>query len=301
MSFLLLLLACSTEPAAPPLAPITDAEVGAAVAEILCQAATPAGIPCTVEGAVATVAGHRLEVQASVGSFVSLAPRSLGVGANAEVIPGEVQLGATVTLTVDDRPLLSRDLSTAGSDADLGVARGKALDELAGRWGVTVGVAVLDALHGDPAAPALGALGMKVPAQPLGALHGWAAYPLVRGQGFDARIAQKMAPSVQSMLAVAGPFVQDLPAEGVHTLEIEARLGGSGAPGPCGILPPVAMSPGATSSIVPLAGRVLVDGQPTGDICTFSESTKWPLPSGGAVLEWDQLVVLAPVPVSAAE
>ena len=105
-----------------------------------------------------------------------------------------------------------------------------------------------------------------------------------------------MGANVQSMVAALGPFTEDLSTEGLHTVQVKARLGGGGPPGPCGILPPIAMTPGATSSIVPLEGQVLVDGQPGGDICALSEPVAWPLPADGALLEWDQLAVMGVVP-----
>jgi len=45
---------------------------------------------------------------------------------------------------------------------------------------------------------------------------------------------------------------------------------------------------------VPLSGTVEVDGIPKGDPCALAEAVAWPLPRDGAVLEWDQVVVVVP-------
>ena len=276
----LLLVACGTQPATPDIAPFTEAEAAEAAAQTICAAAHQAGQPCAASGSTATMAKHTLELGATVNSFLTLDPRTIGYGDDAEKIPGEVQLSVTLSLSVDGATLLTEEQSHAASDADLPLARAKALDEWAQRWVAAYGLATLDAVAGDASAPA------------LGELHAWAAYPVLHGQGFDPKIANKMAPYVKSMLAALGPFTEGLTTEGLHTVQVKARLGGGGAPGPCGILPPVSMTPGVTVSIVPLHGEVLVDGQPTGDICTLSEPVAWPLPQGNARLEWDQLAVL---------
>lgn len=298
--FLLFLAACGTQPAVPDIAAVTDAEAAAAIAQTLCKAAEQGGITCTVEGATATVAGQAVAVGATVSNFLTLDPKTIGYGEEAEEIPGEVQITATVTLSMGAATLFSAEQSHAGTDADLVAARAAALDTWAGRWVASYGLGFVDALAGDVGAPALSAVGMAVPAQPAGQLHAWSAYPLLRGKGFDPKIADQMAPYVKSMAANLAPYVEGLSTDALHTVQVKARLGGGGAPGPCGIMPPIAMTDGATVSIVPLAGEVLVDGQPTGDICALSEPVAWPLPSGKAQLEWDQLLVLGPATVEAA-
>jgi hypothetical protein len=289
-----LLFACGSEPAVAPAPPITDDQIATAAASAICAAATQAGMTCAATGARAELGWKALDVTVSDRQVMSFEPTSMGHGEGAQRFPGEVQLSATIGIAVDGTALLSVPQSHAASDMDLVVARDRVLEELTERWVVTHASAVVDALTGDPGAPVLAALGMTVAAQPAGALYAWAGYPVLRGKGFDPGIANRLGPSVQSVLANLGPYVEGLGGDGLHTVQVFARLGGSGAPGPCGIIPPVAISPGATTSIVPLAGEVHVDGQPVGDICALSEPVSWPLPPGGAVLEWDQLAVLAP-------
>jgi hypothetical protein len=289
-----LMMACSSEPQAPAPAPVTEGELAASAAASICAAAIQAGQSCEAEGAVATLGWDALEVQVSGLSWLTLDPTSIGRGPDAQRFPGEAQLGAVMGLSRNGAALFAVEQSHAASDVDLHVARAAVLDELAQRWVVTHASAVLDAGSGDPGAPVLAALGMNVPAQPQGALHAWAGYPVLRGKGFDPGAANRLGPGVQSMLSAIGPFVEGLPADGLQVVQVQAKLGGSGAPGPCGIIPPMAMTPGTTTSIVPLSGRVLVNGQPTGDICVLSEPVAWPLPPQGSVLEWDQLIVLAP-------
>ncbi len=298
MLLLPLLLACSTEPSVPPPPPVTEAELAEAVAAAICKAATQAEKACSVEGARADFGWKALDIEVTGLSWLTLDPTTLGHGDQAERFPGEAQLSATIGLGVDGKPLLATPQAHTAADLDLGVARNKVLDELSQRWVVTHASAVMDALLGDTSAPVISSLGMNVPAQPQGALHAWAGYPVLRGKGFDPGIANKLGPSLQTMLANLDAFTEGL-SEGLHTVVVEARLGGAGAPGPCGIIPPVAMSPGATTSIVPFSGRVLVDGEPVGDICALSEPVAWPLPPKGAVLEWDQLAVLAPAQAAA--
>lgn len=289
-----LLFACGSEPAVPPLAPITDDQIAAAAASAICAAATQAGMTCTADGAKAELGWKLLEVTVADRQIMSFDPSSMGRGEGAQHFPGEVQLSATIGLLVDGAPLMAMEQSHDASDMDLNVARDRVLDELTQRWVVTHVSAVLDALSGDPGAPVLASLGMTAAAQPAGDLYAWAGYPVLRGKGFDPGIANKLGPSVQSMLAAIHPFTEGLGIDKPHVVQVMAKLGGNGAPGPCGILPPVSIAPGTTTSIVPFSGQVLVDGQPTGDICTLSEPVAWPLPPGGAMLEWDQLIVLAP-------
>ncbi len=305
MLLLPLLFACSSEPPAPELPPVENHEIAAAAASSLCDAAAQASVECTHEAGVATVAGHQLAVDVSNRTFMTFEPTTIGRGDDAEVIPGEAQLSALVVLKADDQALFHSEPSHSAGHADLAQARAAVLDELAQHWVVTHGSAALDAAAGDPEAPVLSALGLNIPAAAHGELHAWAGYPVLRGRGFDPKIANKMGPSVASMLAALGPFVEGLKPEGLHAVQVKARLGGGGAPGPCGIIPPLAMTPGATTSIVALAGEVLVDGVAKGDICALSEPVSWPLPPEGAVLEWDQIFVLgqaaAAIPVEVLE
>ncbi len=300
MLLLSLLLACSTEPVAPPALPITDAEVAAAAASSICAAATQAGMTCTADGGKAELGWKLLEVSATDTMMTSFEPTSIGGGEDAQRFPGEVQLATTVGLSVDGQALFAVEQNHVASDLDLGVARGKVIDELAQRWVVTHASAVMDAVTGDPAAGVIASLGMNVPAQPQGELYAFAGYPVLHGKGFDPGIANKLGPGLQTMLSSIGPFVEGADPATLHVVQVHARLGGGGAPGPCGIIPPVAITPGATTSIVPFGGEVKLDGTATGDICALSEPVAWPLPPAGAVLEWDQLIVLAPIEPAAA-
>lgn len=305
MLLLSLLFACGTEPTVVEPAPIEPAEVAAAAASTLCSAATQAGFACKAEGSSATLGERKLELSAVVASYITMAPSSFGRGEEAQQFPGEIQLGVELGLAVDGAPLLTVEQAHAASDPELAVARAKVLDELVQRWAVTHGSAVLDALGGDPASPVLASLGLKTQASPHGEIYAWAGFPVLRGRGFDPKTASKMGPSVQSMLDALGPFTEGLSADGLHTVQVESRLGGGGAPGPCGILPPVSMNPDVTTTIVPLSGQVLVDGVASGNICSLSEPVAWALPPAGSVLEWDQLFVVgvgtaaAPVEVPA--
>ncbi len=292
MLLLTLLFACSSEPTAPEPPPIQDAEIAQAVAATLCEAAAAVGMECSAQEDRLTVAGRSLVVDVSNRTYMTFDPTTIGRGEDAQRIPGEAQLSALVQLSLDGRALPSAEPSHSASGADLGVAQAAVLDGFADRYVVTRGSALLDALSGQVEAPVLASLGMKVPAAAHGELSAWAGYPALRGRGFDPGIADKLGPSVQSMAAALGPFLEGLDAAVLHTVEVQAKLGGGGSPGPCGIIPPLAMSPGATTAIVPFGGRVLVDGQATGDICALSEPVSWPLPPQGAALEWDQLFVI---------
>jgi hypothetical protein len=289
-----LLFACSSEPAAPPPLPITEQDVAEAAASAICAAATQAGMTCTATGARAELGWKALDVSVTKLQALTFDPSSIGRGEDAQHFPGEYQLSATIGLAVDEAPLVAVEQNHAVSHQDLGVARDQVLDELAQRWVVTHASAVVDALSGDPGAPVLASLGMNAAAQPAGELYAWGGFPVLRGKGFDPGIANKLGPSVQSVLANLAPFTQGLGSDRPHTIQVFAKLGGNGAPGPCGILPPLSIAPGTTTSIVPFSGRVLVDGEPVGDICALSEPVAWPLPPGGAMLEWDQFIVLAP-------
>ncbi len=289
-----LLFACGSEPAIPAPEAVAPDELATAAAAAICTAATQVGMDCTATGAVADIGWRRLEVGVSELSWMTFDPSSIGRGPDAQHFPGEVQLSAMMSLSIDGAVLFSLEQAHAVSDQDLHVARAKVIDELSQRWVVTQISAVMDASSGDPKAPVLASLGMKAKAQAQGELYAWGGYPVLRGRGFDPGMANKLGPSVQTMLASIGPYVQDLSADTLHVVQVKAKLGGGGAPGPCGIIPPVSMAPGTSTSIVPLAGQVLVDGQPTGDICAISEPVNWPLPPSGTQLEWDQFIVLAP-------
>ena len=128
------------------------------------------------------------------------------------------------------------------------------------------------------------------------ASRGWPAYPVVKGQGFDPSVVKRMAPQVQSVARNVGVYLEGADLTQLHAVKVVAKLGGGGAPGPCGIVPPTAMTPGMSVSIVPLQGSIFVDGVEKGDICTLSEPVAWPLPQGGALLEWTQVVVVGPLP-----
>ncbi len=298
MSLLILLLACGeSEPPPPTVAEITTAEVSAAAAGLLCTAATAAGLACEAKDGAATVGGHTITVDANVDSFLVLDGKTVGMGASAQQLPGEVQVGAKVTTKVDGAPLLTVEVAGTGSDLDPLTARWTALDTLAQRWGVGAGLAVLDAVTASDTAAGLASVGMQVPPEAVGetGLRAWSAYPVLRGRGFDPKLASQLGPSVASMARALGPYAQGLSTDRLHTIEVKARLGGGGSPGKCGILPPVAMTPGETVSMVKLEGTVLVDGAPSGDICALSEPVAWALPKGSAVLEWDQTFVLGPI------
>ncbi len=305
-----MLMAC-TEPT-PIIAPIDGDEASVDAARIFCEAAAQASIPCEaaergsagLQNGVVTLGDHELTIRVSVESFITLEPRSIGMG--TELLPGEAQLVATITLAVDGKFLFAVDLSHAASDVDLAVARAKVLDETLQRWMVGYGVAALDALNGDPASPALGALGMEVPAAKLGGYTVWAAYPMLKGKGLDPSVGAAMGPSVGSMTGALDAYLSpdhvDAPSpdytftsrateDGLHALHIVATLGGPGGPGECGILPPVSLVPGATVNIVRLEGEVVVDGAPIGTICSLSEPVAWPLPTGETTVTWEQFAV----------
>lgn len=291
-----LLFACATMPPAPDVPPITGDEVQAAVAKLFCQAADSAKTPCTPSASAAVVGRHTVAFEAVIDGFLVLPPKTLGMGAATQQIPGEVQLSAAVTAFVDGAPLLTAVASEAGSHADMLQARSGAVDATAQRWMVATGIAVLDAVTASPDAAALGALGMAAPPQIIGetGLQGWAAYPILTGQGFDPKVANQLGPAVQGMVRALAPYLTDTSADGLHAVRVKAKLGGGGAPGKCGVLPPALVTPGETVSIVPLTGTVTVDGKEVGDICPLSQAVGWPLPRPGAILEWDQVVVVGP-------
>ena len=289
-----LLFACGSEPDVPAPAAVQPDELASAAAASICTAALQVGMDCTVTGPVADIGSHRLEVGVSDLSWITFEPSSIGRGPDAQHFPGEAQLAATMSLSIDGATLFSIEQAHAVSDQDLQVARAKVIDELSQRWVVTQVSAVMDASYGNPKAPVLASLGMNALAQPQGELYAWGGYPVLRGRGFDPGMANKLGPSVQTMLASIGPFVGGLSADTLHVVQVQAKLGGSGAPGPCGIIPPVSMAPGTSTSIVPFAGQVLVDGKAMGDICAISEPVNWPLPPKGTQLEWDQFIVLGP-------
>lgn len=297
MLLLALLVACGeSEPPAPKVEEITSAELSAAAAQLVCTAAQAAGATCATTDGAAKVGDHTIMVEANVDSFLVLDGKTVGMGASKQVLPGEVQVGAKVTTKVDGKALLVTEVAGTGSDVDPLKARQAALDGAAQRWGVGAGLAVLDAVTASDTGAGLASVGMNVPPETIGesGLRAWSAYPVLRGRGFDPKLASKMGPSVASMAKALGPFVGGLSADGLHTVEVQAKLGGGGSPGKCGIIPPVSMTPGETVNMVKLEGTVKVDGAATGDICALSETVAWALPKGSAILEWDQTFVLGP-------
>ncbi len=293
---LLFLAACATEEAPEmELAPITDAQATAAAAELLCEAASNAGIACEASGTGAQVGDHRVETRVSITGFVFLPGQTLGIGSAKQQLPGEVQISATLELSVDGAVLATLPATHAASDSDPMVARAKVQNELIQRWMVGHGLAVLDAANGQEEAPALAALGMKVAPRDAGPFRAYAAYPMVSGVGLDPSTGGKLGPNVGSMLDALDPYVEDL-EPGFHLVHVTAKLGGAGGPGECGIMPPVVMTEGASVSMVRLEGEVLVDGTPVGTICSLSEPVAWPLPQGSSTIEWQQVAVLVPAP-----
>ncbi len=305
MSFAFLLaslLACNTEPPPPAVAPLTADQVAAQVATAFCLSANMAWKDCAAQGATARYGGHEVGFDATVTSFTALPGKTIGMGTAKQDIPGEVQVGFTVTVSVDGRAVLTGPVSHAASDPDLEAARAKVLDEGAQRFVVGQALGLVDALSGQPTSGALASTGLEVPPVELGegAWRGFASYPVIRGRGLDPDMVKKLAPQVRSVVRAVEPLLEGLPPQ-VHVVKVDAKLGGGGGPGPCGIVPPVVVTTGASVSIVPLAGTVSVDGTPLPDgekpaICALSESVAWPLPQGGAVMEWTQIVAVAPVP-----
>lgn len=294
----LLLFACGEDPE-PVIAPITDAQASVAVANILCRTADQAKLPCIVDGAVITMGTATMQATVAVTHFQTLPGRSIGMGSTAQKLPGEAQVELKIGLLIEGEaaPGLDVDITAAESDVDLGAARAAVLEAAVQRWAVGYGLAVIDGMTSTDANPALASLGLKVPGQPLGAFTATAAYPMLgmRGGKLDPKASAGMAPAMTSMLKALEPFTEGLAPTGVHSIRVVAKLGGTGGPGPCGILPPIP-APGsdASVSIVPLEGEVQVDGKKVGDICALSETVAWPLPPAQSQLEWEQFVVLVP-------
>ncbi|MCP4808366.1 MAG: hypothetical protein GY884_23740 [Proteobacteria bacterium] len=286
---MLLFLACGGKPV-PETAPITNAEATTAAAAVICKAATEAGLTCTSDATSATVGEHTLTPTVTVDGFVVLPGSSIGMGATKQEIPGEVQLTTQVALAVDGAPLFWVPVSHAASNLDPDVARAKVLDEAMERWMVGYGLAVLDAVTDDPTSPALASVGMKAEAHGTDEWIAWGAYPMLKGAGLNPSTASRMGPGLAAMLGGLEPYLDQLDP-GLHAVQVNAKLGGSDGPGPCGILPPMVAS-GQSASIVPLSGLVLVDGDPTGNICDLSEVVSWPLPPTGTTVEWDQFIVV---------
>jgi len=277
---MLWLFACgSSEPPVEVDAP-GAVEASQVLNEALCEAGKHAEVGCELG----------ITLEANVKEFVTLESNSIGMGASAQQLPGEAQIVLEVRASVDGQLLTTVEVSEAASHVDLEVAKAAVLDEAAQRFMVGYGLAILDAVSEGNGG--LSTVGMKVDPQTVGDRTAYAAYPLVRGQGLDPSTAGRMGPSVASMGAALGPYVETLEPGGLHTVRVVAELGGSDGPGPCGIVPPVAMTDGATVSIVPLSGQVYVDGEPTLTICELSEAVSWPLPPAGSRLEWEQFIVL---------
>lgn len=301
MLSLLALLACDTSPPPPEVAPVTADEIATATATMFCTAATQAALPCTASGAQATLPTGPITLSASIETFLALPGKTIGMGSSAQALPGEVQVAARITAGTATGPLLSVMVEAAGSDPDLGAARAAAIEAVAQHYMVSTGLAVLDATSASPTAAGLRSVGMDVPPTTIGETGhtGWAAYPVLKGHGFDPKLASKLGPGVRTLVAALPPFVADTPAGGLHAVVVRAKLGGGGENGPCPIIPPVTMAPGETVNLVPLKGTVEVDGVPVGNICALSEPVAWPLPTHGALLEWEQVVVIGPAPAAA--
>lgn len=285
----LVLVSCSSEPPAPAVAPIDSAEASAAAARLICEAAELAGSTCSASGAIATLGEHTLEASVAVTGFVVVEGRTIGMGSTKQTIPGEVQLSTDVVLSLDGTTLLTMPFSQSASEVSLSASRAAVLEALLQRVMVGYGLAALDAAIGA-GAPALAGVGMTVEPAAIEGATVWAAYPMLSGVGLDPSTGARMAPAVASMASALGPFLAGLEA-GPHSVAVTASLGGSGGPGPCGLLPPVSAVPGSAVSMVRLEGSVVVDGQATGDICTLSEAVSWPLPASGSALSWQQFFV----------
>jgi hypothetical protein len=225
--------------------------------------------------------------------FVPVSPRTIG----GQLIPGEVKLTLEIGLSRNGQalPALDRQVSEAVGRTDMDEARAATLEAAVQTWAVAYGLAMLDALAQAPDAPSLASVGIEAPAQQVGPFMAWGAHPVLRSTSgpVDAKTTSKFGPSVVSLLAGLTPFTEDIDPGTVHSIEVRARLNTADAP--CSVLPSMsqAMS-GQTVKSMPLAGEVLVDGQPGGDICELVESVNWPRPGSGSALLWDQYVVLAP-------
>ena len=293
---LLLLLACSGSEPTLELAPITPTEASEEIVQQLCAAAVSGAVACKKAGSQAIVPERaELDIAVVIDSFTALPGRTIGMGASAQKLPGEVTVAATVQLSVEGKELMSTELSASGSDVDPELAREAALDALAQRFVVGHGVAVLDAVVGSPEARTVRALSLEAPAAVHGEHGVWTSYPMLGAQGVDPNSVRNHSTIAQALMANLGSFLEQLEPGGLHTLEVQARLGGGGAPGRCPILPKM-MVPGSTVSAVPFEGVVLLDGQPTGDICELATTVNWPLPPQGATLEWTQVMVVGAAP-----
>lgn len=288
---LFLFLACGEPAPEVSVDPITDDEASTAAAAVFCEAAVLGGISCAPGAGVVVLDGRSVETRVTVSGFVPLAPRKLGVGAQAQLLPGEIQVAANVAVSMDGQAVLSQDYTHAASNTDLEIARVEVLDEVLQRWMVGTGLALLDALHAE-GAPGLAALGMEVAPAPLESGTVYAAYPMLSGVGLDPKTGAKMGPNVGSMAKALGPYLEDI-GPGLHVVHVETTLGGSGGPGPCGILPPVIPMAGASVNMVRLEGSVTVgDGEPQ-DICALSGPVSWPLPPKGNQVTWEQYFVVS--------
>jgi hypothetical protein len=303
MLSLLALLACDTTPPPPEVPPVTADEVTTATSAMFCTAAAQAGLACTASGAQVTLDAGTVTLSTKIETFLALPGKTIGMGSAAQELPGEVQVAAWVTAATPSGPLLTMLIEASGSEPSLEAARAAAIEAVAQRYMVSAGLGVLDGFSASPTAAGLRSVGMDVPPTRIGETGhtGWAAYPVLKGHGFDPKLASKLGPGVRTMVAALAPFVADTPADGLHTVFVRARLGGGGENGPCPIIPPVTMTPGETVNLVPLKGTVEVDGVAVGDICALSEPVAWPLPNGVALLEWEQVVVIGPAPAAAAQ
>ena len=295
-TILALFLACSGEPPAPEVTGPEPAVVAAAASAVFCTAAEQISQPCLAEGGTVKMGDREIMITPTITSFMTLDPRQIGMGASAEQVPGEAQLGLSLEVAVDGHSLGAVTVHDTGNDVDLLAARTAAVDAALQRWMVAYGLAVLDAVVGGEKSAGLESVGLVLSPPETGGHRAYAAYPKLRGQGFDPSISAKLGPNVGSVMANLASYVEDLDDDALHSVHMLAKLGGGGAPGPCGILPQVSMAPGSSTSIVPLHGEVLVDGVAKGDICALSEPVAWPLPQGGALLEWEQYAVVKKLP-----
>ncbi len=295
---LLLLLACSGSEPSADLRPVTNEEATESLVHELCRAATEGAIPCEPTPTRAVIGGHDVDLSVEVTHFTVLPGRTIGMGASAEKIPGEVQLGGMLTLSVDGRELIRTELSEAGSDVDPTLAREAAVRDLSQRFVVGYGLGVLDALVGAPEARAARGVGLQAPMVQHGPRGVWTSHPMMAAQGVNPDSVRDQGAVARSLMAAIGPFLDEIEGEGLHSVEVRARLGGGGANGRCPILPQI-MVPGATVSAVPFEGVVHIDQGPSGDICTLGTTVNWPLPPQGATLEWTQVMIVGAAPGAA--
>ena len=146
----LLFAACDTTPPEPEVAPLEGAEAAVVVAEVFCRSANTIWQDCAVDGAVARFQGHEVSFGVTPVSFIALPGKTIGMGDQAQDIPGELQVGLDYSLSLDGRVLITGVVNHAASDMDLDIARTKVMDEAAQRFMVGHGLGVIDALINTP-------------------------------------------------------------------------------------------------------------------------------------------------------